>query len=107
MTARDLIRQLVARGVVLRADGASLVVDAPAGLLTVEEWNDLAQRKVDLLVVLHEDRPVDAGPVVGGRHERCQRCGTAWVILDEAADRILGGCPCGLAVIPGPRRARP
>ncbi len=53
---RDLLEDLRERDVCLEADGLSLRVDAPKGVLTGEEKQDLARNKQQLLKLLHWER---------------------------------------------------
>ena len=53
---RTLLEDLRERDVRLEADGLSIRVDAPKGVLTKEDKHDLAENKQRLLKLLHRER---------------------------------------------------
>ncbi len=53
---RTLLKDLRERDVRLEADGLSMHVDAPKGVLTKEDKQDLAENKQQLLQLLHWER---------------------------------------------------
>jgi hypothetical protein len=53
---RTLLEDLRERDVRLEADGLSMHVDAPKGVLTEEDKQDLAENKQQLLKLLHWER---------------------------------------------------
>lgn len=57
MTAADLLRDLLSRGVELRAEGDRLRWRAPPGVVTQEVLEILAERKAEILTLLSEPRP--------------------------------------------------
>ena len=56
MTVRELLEELRARGVRLQAEGLTLHVDAPAGVLTGELRSALRDNKRDLIRLLERER---------------------------------------------------
>ena len=56
MSARALLEELRERDVCLEAEGLTLHVDAPSGVLTDEERGALAENKPQLLKLLHWER---------------------------------------------------
>jgi len=61
MTAASLIANLRNSGVTLRCEGARLVVEGPAGIITPEIHAQLLQRKGALLAALAEESSGHAG----------------------------------------------
>jgi hypothetical protein len=55
-TASELLEDLRSRGVRLEADGLNLRVDAPAGAITAEDREALAEAKPQFLKLLHRER---------------------------------------------------
>ena len=56
MSARALLQEMRGRDVRLEAEGLSLHVDAPKGVLTEEERGALAANKAQFLKLLHAER---------------------------------------------------
>lgn len=56
MSVHVLLEELRGRDVLLEAEGLTLHVDAPAGVLTDEERGALAENKPQLLKLLHWER---------------------------------------------------
>lgn len=56
MSSRALLEELRERDVHLKADGLSLQVDAPKGILTDEDRSELVDNKQQILKLLHRER---------------------------------------------------
>ncbi len=61
MTVLELLGQLRARGIELRADGDKLVVDAPKGALDATLAAELRQRKPELMAFLQSGAAASSG----------------------------------------------
>ena len=105
--ANNFLADLRKAGIIVRANGDRLVVEAPAGLVTTQLRDELARRKTTLLFALRDSTEPGLGPEDSENlHEVASLLAVAYQrflrIPKVPVDQAFCATPAGVALSAGP-----